>query len=493
MVDIKVVDRMRDPTRSETSMTPTPEQAEILARPPEGILKVAAGAGCGKTSTLVEYAKRWPAQGLYLAFNRSIADEAGSKFPRSIQTRTAHSLAHRALQIGKRGSPIAKFRFEHLQPYEEFIHPVDGMTYGQVRAAILRTLDSFLIDAGSKLRADHCQLADIKQQSAIRHMVKAIAVKLLRFNQHDLPITHDTYLKAFELWHRIEGDFAYLLLDEAQDLNPVLISVARKAALPTVVVGDTYQSIYRFRGAIDAMQQFPADELPLTHSWRFGPKIATLCNRILKHHSRPPRRPLHGNPAIENEIIRYGGAASAGAGTAILARTNARLFEGLSLIDRPFHLLGGFAGLERQLSSAYALRQNQLAQVTDADVARFTSWGQFNDAAERGDVDARRLRDIVEKHGPALPSLLQRLAGLHRENESDAQITVSTAHKVKGREFRTVFVLDDFDSPRELMARRAKDATKTEETDQLINLLYVACSRATYRLCLAPKLFDELC
>ena len=275
MVDIQVVDRMRDPTRSETSMTPTPEQAEILARPPEGILKVAAGAGCGKTSTLVEYAKRWPAQGLYLAFNRSIADEAGSKFPRSIQTRTAHSLAHRALQIGKRGSPIAKFRFEHLQPYEEFIRPVDGMTYGQVRAAVLRTLDSFLIDAGSKLRADHCQLADIKQQSAIRHMVKAIAVKLLRFNQHDLPITHDTYLKAFELWHRIEGDFAYLLLDEAQDLNPVLISVARKAALPTVVVGDTYQSIYRFRGAIDAMQQFPADELPLTHSWRFGPKCGS--------------------------------------------------------------------------------------------------------------------------------------------------------------------------------------------------------------------------
>jgi F-box protein 18 (helicase) len=49
-----------------------------------------------------------------------------------------------------------------------------------------------------------------------------------------------------------------------------------------------------------------------------------------------------------------------------------------------------------------------------------------------------------------------------------------------------VFVLDDFELPSELLQRRRKDATKTEEADQMINLLYVACSRATTRLCLAP-------
>ena len=474
-------------------MTPTAEQSAILARPPTGIIKVAAGAGCGKTSTLVAYGRRWPARGLYLAFNRSIADEASRKFPSTIQTRTAHSFAYRALDIGKRGSPIASYRFEHLQPYEEFITPVDGMTYGQVRAAILRTLDSFMIDAGSKLRADHCQLADIRQRAAIRQMVKQIAARMLKIDRHDLPITHDTYLKAFELWHRIDGNFEYLLLDEAQDLNPVLISIARKAELPTVVVGDTYQSIYRFRGAVDAMNQFDADELPLTLSWRFGPEVATLCNRILRHHSRPPKRALRGNPDRDTEVIRYGGPATAGEGTAILARTNARLFEALTTMTKPFHLLGGFGELQRQLSSAYALRTNDLHLVVDAGVARFTSWRQFDDAAERGDLDARRLRDIVDKYQRELPPLLDRLAGLHRTNESDAEVTVSTAHKAKGREFRTVFVLDDFELPSELVQRRRKDATKTEEADQMINLLYVACSRATTRLCLSPKIYDEVC
>ena len=47
-------------------MIPTDEQQAILDRPPTGTIKVLAGAGCGKTSTLVQYAERWPGRGLYL-------------------------------------------------------------------------------------------------------------------------------------------------------------------------------------------------------------------------------------------------------------------------------------------------------------------------------------------------------------------------------------------------------------------------------------------
>lgn len=470
----------------------TAEQQAIIDRPPTSTIKVAAGAGCGKTSTLIEYGRRWPARGLYLAFNKSIADEARQKFPPSIETRTAHSFAFRALDIGKRGNVVGKLKLEHLDDYEDMIGSVPGMSRGQVRAAILRTIDNFLIDAGTKLHPHHCPLDDVTKRNAVRRMVHAIINKLLRFKKHDLPITHDTYLKAFELWHRIDDGYEYLLLDEAQDLNPVLISIARKAQLPMIVVGDTYQSIYRFRGAVDAMEQFEVDELPLSQSWRFGPEVANLANRILSHHSKPPRHPLRGNPNRSTEIVRYQGRAPTGHGTAILARTNARLFESLAMIDRPFHLVGGLNELERQLSSAYALRNHQLAKVTDATVARFTSWRAFDDAAERGDADAKRLREIVEKQGDALPGILKRLAGLHRANENEAQLIVSTAHKAKGREFETVVVLEDFELPKDLVARRIRDKTKTDETDQMINLLYVACTRATKRLFLADKLFEGL-
>lgn len=475
-------------------MTPTPEQQAILDQSPSGTIKVVAGAGCGKTSTLVEYGRRWPSTALYLAFNRAIADEAGRKFPPIIETRTAHSFAHRALKVGQRKAElIPRYRHEHLRAFDRMIHPVPGMSDWQVRAAILRTIDSFVIDAGSKIRPDHCDLVVKAQRIAVREMTRDIVKALLKFEDHNLPITHDTYLKAFELWHRIEGRFAYMLLDEAQDLNPVLISIARKAALPTILVGDPYQSIYRFRGAVDAMEQFEAAELPLTLSWRFGPEIAQLANRILRHSSKPPRHRLHGNPGRQTDIQRYGGRLQPRPGTAILARTNARLFESLAAIDQPFHLIGGVSDLQRQLSSALALRHRRHHQVTDPGVARFTSWALFEHAAGRGDGEARRLLDIVERHGKHLPGILTRLGHLHREREQDAALIISTAHKAKGREFDTVVVLDDFDDPADLVARRQRDAKWTTEADQQVNLLYVACTRATARLYLAPKLYDALC
>nr|MCU0883388.1 hypothetical protein [Beijerinckiaceae bacterium] len=69
-------------------MLHTAEQMAILERPPQGLIKIAAGAGCGKTSTLVAYGERWALRGLYLAFNKAIADEARRKFPKNIHTTT---------------------------------------------------------------------------------------------------------------------------------------------------------------------------------------------------------------------------------------------------------------------------------------------------------------------------------------------------------------------------------------------------------------------
>ncbi|WP_121117525.1 UvrD-helicase domain-containing protein [Croceibacterium ferulae] len=473
-------------------MTPTDEQQAILDRAPTGTIKVLAGAGCGKTSTLVRYAERWPGKGLYLAFNSAIAREAGAKFPRNIEARTAHSFAFRQLGLGGRRPELAnRYLDKHLDAFDPLIRAVPGVPPAKLRGLILGTIERFLIDEGTRIKHRHCELTDKAQNRAVREIAGAIALKLLNFARHDLPITHDTYLKRFEMKHRIEG-FDYLLLDEAQDLNPVLISIARKAGIPTIVVGDPYQSIYRFRGAVDAMNAFEADELTLTQSWRFGQEIAQVANRILRHSSRPPRHRLTGNPAITSTITRYGGRVAMQPGTAILARTNARLFQSLASIDRPFHLVGGIRDLHRQLTSAHALSQGQRFKVTDESIGRFGSWRNLEYAADHGDGEMRRVRDIVDQHGHRLPGLLDRLDGLHRDAESDAQIVVSTAHKAKGREWDNVIVLDDFDPPADLAARRRGDAKKTVDTDQQINLLYVACTRARRRLYLAPPLHDAL-
>lgn len=126
-------------------------------------------------------------------------------------------------------------------------------------------------------------------------------------------------------------------------------------------------------------------------------------------------------------------------------------------------------------------------------MARFTSWHALGNAAERGDADARKLRDIINRYESWLPAILDRLQRLHCDRETDAPLIVSTAHKAKGREFATVIVLDDFELPSELVKRRRNGPSQLHETNQQINLLYVACTRATHRLYLAEGLFEELC
>ncbi|WP_207931157.1 hypothetical protein [Streptomyces sp. 8K308] len=54
-------------------------------------LALVAGAGTGKTSTLMLMGASTRKRGLYVAFNRAIADDARSRFGSNVDCRTAHS------------------------------------------------------------------------------------------------------------------------------------------------------------------------------------------------------------------------------------------------------------------------------------------------------------------------------------------------------------------------------------------------------------------
>ena len=85
-----------------TAPTPTSEQQAIIdAYKSGGNLVVEAGAGTGKTSTLRLLAAAAPGRrGIYVAYNRAIADDAKRSFPANVTCATAHSLAFRA--VGRR-------------------------------------------------------------------------------------------------------------------------------------------------------------------------------------------------------------------------------------------------------------------------------------------------------------------------------------------------------------------------------------------------------
>src|SRR6266571_2949127 len=80
------------------TFSPTDEQDRALELfKKRDSLKIDAYAGTGKTTTLVYLAESRAAQGWYLAFNRSIANEAKGKFPENVKCTTNHALARRSI------------------------------------------------------------------------------------------------------------------------------------------------------------------------------------------------------------------------------------------------------------------------------------------------------------------------------------------------------------------------------------------------------------
>ncbi|EGV1005363.1 TPA: DNA helicase, partial [Escherichia coli] len=72
---------------------PTAEQQAVINWQGQRLV-VRAFAGTGKTATLVAYAQARPERRmLYIAFNRSVREEAQARFPVNVCCRTAHRLA----------------------------------------------------------------------------------------------------------------------------------------------------------------------------------------------------------------------------------------------------------------------------------------------------------------------------------------------------------------------------------------------------------------
>lgn len=79
----------------------TQEQLDIIAAAKTGeSLIVEALAGTGKSSTCREIAKVVPKLALYVAYNKSIADEAAKSFPANVTCKTMHSIAWGAIVRG---------------------------------------------------------------------------------------------------------------------------------------------------------------------------------------------------------------------------------------------------------------------------------------------------------------------------------------------------------------------------------------------------------
>jgi len=452
-------------------------------------LKISAFAGTGKTSTLTAVAKSTSQSGLYLAFNKSIAEEARTKFPKSVDCRTTHSIALRAVPDAFRGNTSKLMgamqgnQIARLLSIEEIA--VGGVTLKPRSLGYLtaRTVQRFCQSGDEEIQLRHVPLSgkldriDVQYQEQFKIYLSKLAAHLwdrMTDPRDDAPLGHDGYLKLWSL-SRPQLNYDFLLLDEAQDTNEAVLNVLRCQDSHLTLVGDRHQQIYEWRGAVNAMASVETDaEAVLTRSFRFGDAVACAATSILRVLGES--RQVIGDPTRNSRI------ASTGTTRAVLCRTNAGVVsvvvESLASGRKP-HVVGGVSDLLRMLEDVTRLKRSIPAEC--AEFFGFRDWSDVVEFAESDEGESlRSFVSIVGAYGEG--ALIQRLKSVERE-ESSADLIISTGHKAKGREWNSVALHSDFE-PR----ASKEDPNKFVLNQEEARLLYVASTRAKELLVVPPRL-----
>ncbi|WP_318205854.1 UvrD-helicase domain-containing protein [Streptomyces sp. SCL15-4] len=467
-------------------MKPTDEQTAALDAFRAGDhLTLQAGAGTGKTTLLAMLARSVPHRGYYLAYNRAIAREATTRFPRTVQCKTAHALAYAA--VGHRYTSRLHAPRRPAWQTGQALGLTKAIRIGErdisqraLSNALLRTITHFCHTADEAITRHHVpKLRGLEDAGMHRELATHILPAAHRAwtdlqNPADghVRFEHDHYLKIWALDQpKIEAE--YLLLDEAQDTNPVVeeVFLAQRDHAQLVMVGDSAQAIYQWRGAKDVMAGFNGTRLTLTQSFRFGPHLAEEANRWLHLADAPIR--LTGTPTVPTEI---GPITSP---DAVLCRTNvgamANVMQHLNT-GQQVALTGGGDSLYTLARAAGDLKEGR--RTHHPELTLFPSWGDVQDYAAHDPAgrDLQPLVNLVDTHGPgAILAAVARLVP-----EPNAQVTISTAHKAKGREWPRVLIADDFPRPKE---DHNEAATPTDPIDDAeARLAYVAVTRARRHL-----------
>ena len=306
------------------------EEQRAVVFAPDGPTLVVAGAGSGKTRTLVYRVSRLledgadPASLMLLTFTNRAAREmkrrvealAGADLVR-MTAGTFHAVGARLLRphaelLGYRpnfsilDSEDAKDLLESAT--SDLGIPVTERRFP--KGDLLHAVVSFCVNTeqplGDVLAADYPHF--LPQADEIRAVVKRYAERKVAANGMDyddlllnwrrLLVEHPEVRRALAL------RFRHVLVDEYQDVNRlqadlVDLLAAEAPSKNVMVVGDDAQSIYSFRGAdFEALLTFP-DRYPgarvfkLETNYRSTPEILRLADASIAHNTRRFEKTLH--------------------------------------------------------------------------------------------------------------------------------------------------------------------------------------------------------
>jgi ATP-dependent helicase/nuclease subunit A len=307
----------------------TPQQIKIIELFGEG-QAVVAGAGCGKTTTLVakclELMKRSPearfcavsfteksVRDLKTSLAEGFAKENAIFDPRSHWVKTIHGLCATIiqdfpLQAGLQGGETVLQEDQANQLWErsvtllwsqnesaEISESVDQLLQLYSRSTLetllkkLRSLMSFGVDDFIHRSFDRAEVKNlwlVFESVYLRYQHAKKRQGHLDFN--DLEIYAVEALKSEVVCRYYQNRFNLVLVDEFQDTNPLQGKILERFVKPDLsnlcIVGDPKQSIYRFRDADvsvfnDLIQKLPSKHL-LDTNYRSRPGVIQFVNEV---------------------------------------------------------------------------------------------------------------------------------------------------------------------------------------------------------------------
>jgi F-box protein 18 (helicase) len=485
-------------------MKPTEEQQAILDADGR-VLLINARAGTGKTTTLRMIASAHPdLKILYLVFNRKAKEEADAKFPKNVEVRTVHSLAF-SRNIGRWKDQVGSFTIADMLP------AFKGRKNAQQLAALSHDFLEFFMNspfpkvekAMEVFQKEHLSYLTDEVRKLFEgyqdRIVKTSREMLASWYRQEKPCPHDFYLKLFHreghFYRKLNG-FDIVLVDEGQDLSPIMLDALEHCGKRIIIAGDTHQQIYSFRYAIDAMKRFPFDdERDLTMSFRFGRNIAEVASLLIREAKDEKGFKIRGYPQKSSSVAFYTDVPrpKTGERCAILSRTNLALFEkalGLRSRGIPFSLEGNIGAILGRILDVYWLSDEEHDKIRDPFIQSFKSLEALETyARDLDDFQLAGMAKVVREYSHVLPDAVYDMMKISKnttENQDGPGITLSTVHGAKGQEYDRVYI-----DPDVAASLSRPEAPLTSAFGDEANIAYVGFTRAIRELHL-PRDFKTI-
>ncbi len=485
----------------------TPEQIAIINS--SGDIKINAVAGSGKTTTVIEYAKARPAKSkiLYLAFNKSVKMEAIKKFSvgglQNVTVETAHSLAYKHVVFNHNYK--VKAQGYKTNEIVELLN-LQGDSSKLTKYVIANHINKFIayfcnsdkpkVQELNYLETVTDPLAQNFVSTFYQYILAQTRLLLGKMNNGEIEITHDFYLKKFQLENPVLP-YDYILFDEGQDASPAMLDVFFKQNATKVIVGDTHQQIYGWRFAVNSLEKANYKTFQLSTSFRFNQSIADLAMRILnykKFFSEYEPMKISGNGNNLDKKTK-----------AILARTNLGLLvKAIEFISdkkqkKQIYFEGNinsytYADDGTSLYDVLNLENKNKHLIKDLLIKSMKNLVELEEYSKKTeDVQLGMMIEIVKEYGNKIPSLIKKIKDRHldHDDKNQAEMIFSTVHRSKGMEYDVVQLAGDFISNEKLeKLKEGKNALEynAAKINEEINLLYVAATRSKNSLHIPEKL-----